>query len=303
MVLSHRFFLSSHIPPCGFGRGYAPPSPPLRFAAGSQKRSYAVIILPLHCIKLYVKIILVMATMNLLQAKVDGKLGEMYGAKWKNKPCLKAVPFSHAPHNTSQKQAFSAFGCLNRVASGIANTFWNYLGLSDRVMLRHNAVANWLKVCVSNRTFDITKAESVIPADGTVAIGGLSLNFDTNIIEISASTSLPVQPLKGQAWFVGIFDSNGKKVAGFIPSGQEFSYRLYSELNQKLGYFAIAFRSDKTDGKIKVHGFSSVSTGVWVGSRLNLSAMSNPLDFYFEDVALVAVAPRGSYVANNFVIQ
>lgn len=303
MVHSLFFFLCSHNSLHVVGKGYALPSTVFRFAFGSQKRSLAVIILFLQCIKLYGIIILVMATMNLLKAKVDGKLGEMYGAKWKNKPCLKAVPFSHAPHNSAQKQAFSAFGCLNRVASGISKTFWNYLGLSDRVMLRHNAVANWLKPCVEGRVFDISKAESVIAKDGTVTITNLSVNFETNIVEISASTSLPVQPLNGQAWYVGVFDSYGKQIGGFIPAGQEFSNRFYHELNQQLGYFAVAFRSDKENGKTTVHGFSTVSTGVWVGTRLNLSAVSNPLDFFFEDVALVAVAPRGSFVDKDFVIQ
>ena len=54
-----------------------------------------------------------MATVNLLTASFDGKLGETYGAKWKSTHTIKAIPFSHAPHGEKATNAVRAFEKLN----------------------------------------------------------------------------------------------------------------------------------------------------------------------------------------------
>ena len=94
-----------------------------------------------------------MGTINILKSAFNGKVGQIYGTKQNGKYYAKAVPFSHAPHNNSQKSAFSAFVCLNRFAQGIGKELFKYLYLSDKKMTKANAVAQFFKPAIKDKTF------------------------------------------------------------------------------------------------------------------------------------------------------
>lgn len=94
-----------------------------------------------------------MGTINILKSAFNGKVGQIYGTKQNGKYYAKAVPFSHAPHNNSQKSAFSAFVCLNRFAQGIGKELFKYLYLSDKKMTKANAVAKFFKPAIKDKTF------------------------------------------------------------------------------------------------------------------------------------------------------
>lgn len=116
-----------------------------------------------------------MGKLKLIQGAFNGKVGEFYGTKQYRKHFIKAVPFSHTPHNEKQNQAFSAFGCLQRMSSQFVRGFWQYLGLSDKNMNKINAVAKWAKICVSNRSFSVQKIADVIPSGNEIQI--LNIEF------------------------------------------------------------------------------------------------------------------------------
>lgn len=60
-----------------------------------------------------------MGNLNLLKAGYNGKVGQTYGVETKGSFYIKAVPFSHTPHNNSQNQAKNRFIGLNRIASAV----------------------------------------------------------------------------------------------------------------------------------------------------------------------------------------
>ena len=66
-----------------------------------------------------------MGKINLLRAGYEGKVGQTYGVAKKGLYDIKAVPFSHTPHNNSQNQAKNRFIGLNRIASAVVKKMWN----------------------------------------------------------------------------------------------------------------------------------------------------------------------------------
>jgi len=108
-----------------------------------------------------------MANMNLLQSNFSGKLGHVVGTRYKGQSVVKSKPIGKLPPKGLQGASVRAFECLNRVSAHIAKTLWVYLDLSEKKMLRHNAVAHWLKPLVQEHIFDIGALYSVIP-DGSL---------------------------------------------------------------------------------------------------------------------------------------
>lgn len=104
-----------------------------------------------------------MATMNILTSSINGKLGTAYGTKQYGNHYIKAVPFSHTPHNQTQKDSFTAFGCLQRYSAQLAKNFWPYLNLSDKGLQRINAVAAAYKKLISEHEFDANKIKIIYP--------------------------------------------------------------------------------------------------------------------------------------------
>jgi hypothetical protein len=108
--------------------------------------------------------------MNLLKGNFSGTLGETYGSSWKNKNVIKSRPFGKAPPTQKQTDAVRAFECLNRVASLFAKTWWKYFNLSDRKMLRHNAVAQMLKPMIQHGIFDLGSFIEIVPVNSNVVM-------------------------------------------------------------------------------------------------------------------------------------
>lgn len=114
-----------------------------------------------------------MGKQNRTKGECIGKLGTHYGVKQHGKAFEKVIPFSHTPHNTAQKNAFTAFGKLQRFSSGLEKVFWQYMGLSDKKMTRLNATSQFFKKAIANGYFDISKCIEDIPLSpsGESAIG------------------------------------------------------------------------------------------------------------------------------------
>ena len=120
-----------------------------------------------------------MGKMNILKAGYSGKTGQTYGVEKKDRFIVKAIPFSHAPHNNSQNQAKNKFTGLNRIASTIVKKFWNYLGLSDRNMYRNNALTKAWKIALDGNEFLLENLKRVIPDKGTLEIIENNFNYET----------------------------------------------------------------------------------------------------------------------------
>jgi hypothetical protein len=115
-----------------------------------------------------------MAFMNLLQSKFTGQMGQVVGSKWKNRNVIKSSIFSKAPPTAKQTDNVRAFEALNRISGVLAKHAWKYLGLKDKNMLRHNAVASWLKPAIQNHIFEPELIAEVIPFTGDMVSASLS---------------------------------------------------------------------------------------------------------------------------------
>lgn len=209
-----------------------------------------------------------MGEMNLLRADFVGKVGEMYGARDKKYSVIKAIPFSHTPHNEKQTKSVRAFEKLCRFSSGIASVFYDYMGLSDKKMLRHNAISHFLKIVVANKTFNVSAIAEVIPSDGTCEITTFSVDKEHSTLSVSARTTESVDKENGHAWFLGVFASDGQCVFSVAPETEAFSKTINGFFADNKTYFAVAFRSDLENGKVKLHGWSSTDIAYVVNRRV-----------------------------------
>lgn len=187
--------------------------------------------------------------MNLLKANFIGKVGEVYGAKWKSQNVVKAIPFSHAPHNEKQTNAVRAFECVNRVAGGMAKYFWQYLNLSDKKMLKHNAVAQMLKPLLTGGVFNLSAITSIVGDYGTSTIVAVSVNFSTGNYALEVSISPATLDVQDTAAAVLLVDEFGKVIFGSDFVSQSFAKAGVARLNEAYKYYAILLRSDKINNK------------------------------------------------------
>ena len=120
-----------------------------------------------------------MGKINILKAGYSGKTGQTYGVEKKDRFIVKAIPFSHTPHNHSQNQAKNKFIGLNRIASAIVKKFWNYLGLSEKNMYRNNALTKAWKIALEGNEFLLENLKRVISDKGTLEIIENNFNYET----------------------------------------------------------------------------------------------------------------------------
>lgn len=197
-----------------------------------------------------------MAFMNLLSGKIIGTLGTVYGARTRNGAILKAVPFSKAPPSPLQVKSVRAFESLNRIAVPIAKRFWPYLKLSEKNMLRHNAVAQWLKPCISQNTFDPYKISQVIPPDGSIEIHNFIVDQSESIAMATISALPPaLLETKGALMYV-LFLDDGKVIHAGTSTQSSFSFIVPFLVHPGRKYHLLAFRTDIIFGLKLTHGFA-----------------------------------------------
>lgn len=194
-----------------------------------------------------------MATVNLIKASLNGKLGELYGTRQFGNAYLKAIPFSHAPHNPAQINSYSAFQKLNRLASGLARTSFNVFGIVDKKKLKHNIVASLLKPIIKNKTFDIANLADIMPEDGTTNILEFDIDRDLQQITIRANTTQPVS--ENNFFVVCVFNEIGKVIYSETVNADYFQKTIITPTQNHL-FGVFAFRSDKKANKQVLHGLS-----------------------------------------------
>lgn len=242
-----------------------------------------------------------MAEINILKSSFNGKLGNVYGASQWGGHYVKAVPFSHAPRNKTQKECFSAFGKLNRFSAGVSKVFFDYMGLSTKKMLKHNAVANFLKPAIEGHSFSIQNIEKVIPHDGTCAIDSFDVDIDTQSIVLTASTSEEVNQEEGRAWFMGVCDSSGKMLAAAVPAGRVNTLKITAPMLDNKSYFGVVFRADPVLNGAKVHGFDSTAQLIIVNHVWYTSRMPQSGAYLLAELSLKV--PNGELTINDSVIK
>lgn len=196
-----------------------------------------------------------MATVNLVNANFNGKLGELYGTKQFGNSYLKAIPFSHAPHTEAQTKSVRAFEKLNRFACGLAKNVFYTFGINDKNMLKHNAIAKLFKPIIKDKVFDIKNLADIMPEDGTTEILEFFVNYTTNEIVARARTSQPVDKSKKKYFIVVIFDETGEVILATAPD-EDYAQTVIKTPVSGHYYNIVAFRSDKRGNHQFLHGVS-----------------------------------------------
>ncbi len=164
-----------------------------------------------------------MGKMEMLKSGYTGKVGTIYGSKGRGKINAKIVPFSHSPHNENQKSAFNAFGCLQRTSSLIAKNLWQYLGLSDKKMLRTNAVSQWLKPLVSSHQYSLSKITDFIPDDNSQRITLARYSKSANEIRIDFERTVERPQGVGSKTLIVVADDIGRAYVADATENLVFS--------------------------------------------------------------------------------
>ena len=123
-----------------------------------------------------------MGEMNLLQSNFTGSVGAVTGVKWKKQNVIKKKIWHKAPPQAVQTNSLRAFEALNRVSAKIAKLMWYQLGISDRHMQKHNAIAKMCKAVVENHSFNVMGFSQIFPVTGETAIQNYSEDTETNTV-------------------------------------------------------------------------------------------------------------------------
>ena len=244
-----------------------------------------------------------MGTMSILSASINGKIGNMYGVKDKGKAVLKATPFSHAPHNETQTKCVRAFEVLNRFSAGIATSFFQYMGLSDKNMLKHNAIARLFKPLIKNKVFNIKNGKEVVTVDDTVTVESFIVDNERNTISLTASTTEAVDKENGKAWFVGVFSNTGVCFLSKAPDNSNFSLTFSVPIMEDSYFYAVSFRADVENGKVKLHGWVATSRPLVIMRRVYIDNFENPQYYSAVGNRLVITDPNVRVIDGRVIVE
>jgi len=115
-----------------------------------------------------------MGKFNILTGALTGKLGQIVGQRYKGRNVVRTKSETVVHQSANQQKSLSAFGKMNKLASFLAKNAWDILGLSDKTMLRHNAVAHLLKPVIRNKDINFSYWNEIAPKLSTFHIAGFS---------------------------------------------------------------------------------------------------------------------------------
>ncbi len=197
-----------------------------------------------------------MGKINILKAGYSGKTGQTYGIEKKDGFIVKAIPFSHTPHNNKQVKAKDKFIGLNRIASAVVKKFWYYLGLSDKNMYRNNALCKLWKDSLIGDSFKLENLKSVISQNEELRLVTELFNADAMKFIYSAQDLLPGAGVKEQYIYLAIVTDNNITKADVAAKGNSVVLSTtFDTVN--FAYFQVwAFKSVRELKKWNLRGLS-----------------------------------------------
>lgn len=195
-----------------------------------------------------------MAFFDLLKASYNGKLGETVGANYKGIPTVRSRTWSKAPASNIQTGALRAFECLNRLASALARVAWPYLGLLAVKMHPHNAIARWLKVLISEKTFDISRLKDVIPQSEKITITTFILDVNLRTLSLRVDVASGYAPAPGETLIVIVLDDLGRVYHEYAGPLETYQVNTGVALLDLRIYNVVAFTSHRVNGKAILDG-------------------------------------------------
>lgn len=219
-----------------------------------------------------------MGNINLLRADYVGKVGQTYGVRQYRESIVKAIPFSHAPHNATQRKSVRSFEKLNRFSAYVARTFWRYLNLSDKKMYKHNAVAKWLSPAVRNHKFELENIVDVIPSNNSLSFGEINIDLSSCTATVEFINSPLSAVTEKEHIFIALVTDNGTVKAGGVFSNVSQIAHFAWDYSDFVSLTIVMFKSSIQQGKKIINGFCCYSevgdyvvNGILYTSRLPLT--------------------------------
>lgn len=197
-----------------------------------------------------------MGNINLLKAGYNGKVGQTYGVHQKGQYIIKAVPFSHTPHNTTQNKAKNAFTRLNKVCSRVVKSMWDYLNLSDKGMYKNNALCKAWKNALKENDFIMENLYDVISDAGQLQITEIVFDPDNFVFAYSIGELYPNVPTGEQVIYAGIITDKFITKADITAKGTQALLSSVFDFIDFAFYQVWAFKSVKTARGWQLKGLS-----------------------------------------------
>jgi hypothetical protein len=198
-----------------------------------------------------------MATMNLLKADYNGTLGQTYGSKWKDKSVIKSRPFGKAPPTNVQTANVRAFECVNRLAPVMSKVWWKYFNLSDRKMLKHNAVAQALRPMLQHGEFSPGSFIQVVPVNPNIIMQTPVQTRPGDPVTIQFSISSQFSPPSGSQVHALVVDEAGHCGVPYTAPLSAGPISLTPPVPQTRPIHVLAFCSFPSGGKFLLYGGNS----------------------------------------------
>ena len=232
-----------------------------------------------------------MGKMNFLQGGYTGTLGETYGVKQRRTVFAKAKPFSHTPHNQTQKDSFTAFGCLQRFSALLNKTFWQYTGLSDKGRNRLNVTAQFFKPMVSDHAFNFNKVFDVVQQKESFEVQSFAFIEETQIFSIGIRIDAETQENPEARLFIGVYAPDGKPLAALNTHADGATYNLQTIFTNKTNAYAVAILSTVEGGKrgMVASSYKSLRSDIVVGQCWFPNNMDNGVWGYTDPGRLTAI--------------
>lgn len=232
-----------------------------------------------------------MGKMNFLQGGYTGTLGETYGVKQRRTVFAKAKPFSHTPHNQTQKDSFTAFGCLQRFSALLNKTFWQYTGLSDKGRNRLNVTAQFFKPMVSDHAFNFNKVFDVIQQKEDFSVESFVFEEEAQRFTITVHLTDEIIADPEAKIFIGIYAPDGKALAALSARADSTEYYLPTVFTNKTNAYAVAILSTIEGGKrgMVASSYKSLRSDIVVGECWFPNNMDNGVWGYTDPGRLTAI--------------
>lgn len=220
-----------------------------------------------------------------------GKVGVHYGQKSIGSRQLKKIPLKAAKQNATQTASVRAFERLNRFASAIVKIGWQFLALSDKKMMKHNAAAAFFKPLIKNHFFDLNNFSEFAEQDYSVEITKFDRSADAATYTIEANVAAPIDKAHGKAWFVFVFDARGRAVYAEAPETYSIS-RVIPVSPQLLESFsAFACRVERVPGRARWLGWDLRGGALIAGGRWYFANSENPFGYEISGNKVLLLDP------------
>lgn len=143
-----------------------------------------------------------MGKLNLIQSHWTGQVGAYTGQRYKGRSVIKSNEHKKRHPNTAQTKSVRAFECLNRFASGCVGRLWQYTGLNDRKMLKHNALAADWKKLISEKKFSPENLNQIYAQSALAVQAEINISLNNENVVVN--------------WTIPEYDSTLYKLYGVI---------------------------------------------------------------------------------------